>query len=68
MPGTPSECKEHAANCREFATRTTDSEAQQHFLRLAFLWDQLAAELESTPAFLNTVKFEKPPNPPSAKA
>ena len=65
MPGTPSECKEHAANCREFAIRTTDRKAKQHFLRLAFLWDQLAAELESTPAFLDTVKLEKPPEPRS---
>jgi hypothetical protein len=55
MPGDPSECRLHAANCRKLAEAAHTAEAKEQFLNLARQWDHLAADLESADVFIRTM-------------
>ena len=68
MPGDPNECRKHAANCRRLAKEAKTPDAKEHFTGLAEQWDRLAAELESTEAFLKAMAAVEPrvPSEPSA--
>jgi hypothetical protein len=56
MPGDPQECRQRALNCMLLAKEASDAQAKQMFLDLAQSWSRLAAELEDTQAFLNTLR------------
>jgi hypothetical protein len=69
MPGNPEECRRHAANCLRLAEQAPSPEVREHFLTLAERWQQLAAELESTQAFLEAMDQIAPkPSDPSASS
>jgi hypothetical protein len=65
MPGYPNECRQHAANCKRLAEEATTPEARKHFSNLAAQWERLAAELESTRAFLDAMAQIDEPKRPS---
>jgi hypothetical protein len=68
MPGDPSECRIHAANCIRLAEEATIAEARDHFFNLAAQWERLAPELESAKAFLDTMAEIKNENPSGPSA
>jgi hypothetical protein len=55
MPGDPKECREHARRCAELARTAASPEAREHFTSLQKSWTRLAAEIESSLAFLETI-------------
>ena len=55
MPGDPIACREHARRCAELAALVATPEELEHFLSLERTWIRLAAELESTEAFLTAM-------------
>jgi hypothetical protein len=59
MPGDPTECQERAMDCLLLAKEASDAQSKQMFLDLAQSWSRLAAELDDTLTFLNTLKTIK---------
>jgi hypothetical protein len=59
MPGDPTKCRERAMDCLLLAKEASDAQSKQMFLDLAQSWSRLAAELDDTLAFLNTLKTIK---------
>ena len=56
MPGDTQECREHAASCKRLADMALTPEAREHFISLAVQWERLAAELDSSAAFIRAMK------------
>jgi uncharacterized protein Yka (UPF0111/DUF47 family) len=60
MPGDPKECREHAVRCLELARTASSPEARDKFISLAATWQQLASELETAMALLESAKEAVP--------
>jgi hypothetical protein len=66
-PGDPRECHLNAARCSELAETAATPELRQAFITSAEMWRELAAELESDQALLNTMselEFSSQPSEP----
>ncbi len=59
MQASPEECREHASRCRQLAVQATSAQAAA-YLETARAWDQLAAEIEATAAFVKTMAEIEP--------
>jgi hypothetical protein len=67
MPGDPRECHLNAARCSELAETAATPELRRAFITSAEMWRELAAELESDQALLNTMselEFSSQPSEP----
>ena len=56
MPGNPKECRQHAANCRQFAAESISVSGRDAFLNLAETWERLARELEGAESFIRAME------------
>jgi hypothetical protein len=67
MPGDPRECHLNAARCSKLAETAATPEVRRAFITSAEVWRELAAELESDQALLNTLsefEFSSQPSEP----
>ena len=55
MPGDPHECRLNADRCSELAKTAATPELRQAFIAAAEVWRELAAELETDQALLDTL-------------
>ena len=55
MPGDPAQCRAHALQCVQLAGAAPNAEGCQKLLRLAEMWNTLAAELESVQPLLTAI-------------
>jgi hypothetical protein len=55
MPGDPHECRLNADQCSELAKTAATPELRQAFIAAAEVWRELAAELETDQALLDTL-------------
>jgi hypothetical protein len=46
MPGDPNQCRAHAKNCADMASKTTNPQHKQLLTNLAQSWTRIALELE----------------------
>ena len=53
MPGNPKECREHARQCAEMATRARTPEQRELLKNLERSWLSLAADLERNQTLLD---------------
>jgi hypothetical protein len=52
MPGDPNECREHAKQCWQLASQTTNPELKASLSEIAQRWAALATELEAVSRLL----------------
>lgn len=55
MPCDPQKYREQAEACRRLAIEATYQDAREHYFNLARDWEQLAADAESSLAFIRTM-------------
>ena len=56
MAGDPSECRNHAANCRRLAKTAPTSILAAHFEELARRWLKVADDIERAEAYLDELR------------
>jgi hypothetical protein len=55
MPCDPQKYREQAQACRTLAIEAKSPDAREHYFNLALDWEQLAADAESSLAFIQTM-------------
>jgi hypothetical protein len=63
MPDDPAQCRQHARECSEMASRASNPDHKKILTNLARTWLSLAIELESSSPLLDTYPQPKGPRP-----
>ena len=66
MSGDPQQCREHAAQCAELASKATNPNHKQFLSNLAQTWLSLAVDLEGRRALVDA--YPPPPDVPGVAA